>query len=108
MLLLANGDEIAQVPEFHLMPIGYRSNKNKVLDVSVGIIADSWLSTAEAIADESSSTHGVFPSSRLAAWLHGERSSRPGTRPVGAGSLAGGSGGGSGRLGSDLLGPHPS
>ena len=31
------------------MPIGYRTNKNKILDVSVGIIADSRVSTARAI-----------------------------------------------------------
>ena len=37
MLLLSNGDEIAQMPEFHLIPSRYWTDKNKILDLSVGL-----------------------------------------------------------------------
>jgi S-(hydroxymethyl)glutathione dehydrogenase / alcohol dehydrogenase len=40
MLFFSNADEIAQMPKFHLIPIGYRTNYNKALDASIKIVAD--------------------------------------------------------------------
>jgi len=41
MLLLSDRDEIAQMPQFHLIPSGYWMDRNKILDLSVWIIPDS-------------------------------------------------------------------
>jgi hypothetical protein len=41
MLLLPGGDEIAQMPKLHLIPSRYWIDRNKVLDVSIRIIANS-------------------------------------------------------------------
>jgi S-(hydroxymethyl)glutathione dehydrogenase/alcohol dehydrogenase len=42
MLFFSNADEIAQMPKFHLIPLRYRTNYNKALDVSIKIVADLW------------------------------------------------------------------
>ena len=41
MLLSCNADEIAQMPERHLIPSRYWIDRNKILDVSIRIIANS-------------------------------------------------------------------
>src|SRR5580700_770110 len=41
MLFLPNADKIAQMPKFHLIPLRYRTNYIKALDVSIMIIAKS-------------------------------------------------------------------
>jgi hypothetical protein len=40
VLLLPNAHKIAQMSKFHLIPFGYWINKNKILDVSIVIIAN--------------------------------------------------------------------
>src|ERR1700730_5018357 len=41
MLLFCNADEIAQMAKLHLIPSRYWINRNKILDVSIMIIANS-------------------------------------------------------------------
>src|ERR1700676_4091498 len=41
MFLFCNADEIAQMPKLHLIPFRYWINRNKILDVSIRIIANS-------------------------------------------------------------------
>jgi hypothetical protein len=41
MLLFRNADKIAQMPKLHLIPFWYCIDRNKLLDVSILIIANS-------------------------------------------------------------------
>jgi hypothetical protein len=41
MLLFCNANEIAQMPKLHLIPSGYWIDRNKILDESIAIIANS-------------------------------------------------------------------
>jgi hypothetical protein len=41
MLLFCNADEIARMPKLHLIPFRYWIDRNKILDASIRIIANS-------------------------------------------------------------------